>query len=36
MVNYGWVDDCSRSLNRSRMLKFEEESDPYPDSKILE
>jgi len=22
-VNYGWVDDCSRSLNRSRILKFE-------------
>jgi len=23
-VNYGWIDDCSRSLNRSRILKFEE------------
>jgi len=23
-VNYGWVDDCSRGLNRSRILKFEE------------
>jgi len=24
LVNYGWIDDCSRSLNRSRILKFEE------------
>jgi len=24
MVNYGRIDDCSRSLNRSRILKFEE------------
>jgi len=23
-VNYGWIDDCSRSLNRSWILKFEE------------
>ena len=23
-VNYGWINDCSRSLNRSRLLKFEE------------
>ena len=23
-ANYGWIDDCSRSLNRSRILKFEE------------
>ena len=23
-VNYGWIDDCSQSLNRSRILKFEE------------
>jgi len=23
-VNYGWNDDCSRSLNWSRILKFEE------------
>ena len=33
-VNYGWIDDCSRSLNRSRILKFEKQPDP--DSKILE
>jgi len=33
-VNYGWIDDCSRSLNRSRILKFEKLPDP--DSKILE
>jgi len=37
-VNYGWIDDCSRSLNSSRILKFEKEpdSDPDPDWKILE
>ena len=23
-VYYGWIDYCSRSLNRSRILKFEE------------
>jgi len=23
-VNYDWMDDCSGSLNRSRILKFEE------------
>ena len=22
-VNFGWIDDCSRSLNRIRVLKFE-------------
>jgi len=33
-VNYGWIDDCSRSFNRSRILKFEKLPDP--DSKILE
>jgi len=33
-VNYRWIDDCNRSLNRSRILKFEELPDP--DSKILE
>jgi len=33
-INYGWIDGCSRSLNRSRILKFEE--SPDPDSKILE
>jgi len=27
-VNYGWIDDCSRSLNRSRILKFEKFPDP--------
>ena len=35
-VNYGWNDDCSRSLNRSRIVKFEKLPDPDPDSKILE
>jgi len=30
---YGWVDDCSRSLNRGRILKFEK--CPDPDSKIF-
>jgi len=34
MGNLGWIDDCSRSLNRSRILKFEKLPDP--DSKILE
>ena len=33
-VNYGWIDDCSRSLNSSRILKFEKLAEP--DSKILE
>ena len=33
-VNYGWIDDCSRSLNRSRILKFEKLPDP--NSNILE
>jgi len=37
-VNYVWIDDCSRSLNRSRILKFETLPDPDPDAapKILE
>jgi len=30
-VNYGWIDDCSRSLNSSRILKFEKEPDSDPD-----
>jgi len=32
------MDDCSRSLNRKRILKLEElpEPDPGPDLKILE
>ena len=33
-VNYGWIDDCSQSLNRSRILKLKK--FPEPDSKILE
>jgi len=34
-LNYfGWIDDCSQSLNRSRILKFKRLPDP--DSKILE
>jgi len=35
-LNYGWMDDCSRSLNRSRILKFEKLPDPHTDSKIFE
>ena len=33
-----WIDDCSRSLNRSRILIFEKlpDPDPDPESKILE
>ena len=33
-----WIDDCSRGLDRSRILKFEEllYLEPDPDSKILE
>jgi len=34
-VNYGWIDYCSRSLNRSRILKFEKLPESDPDSKIL-
>ena len=30
-VNYGWIDDCSRSLNRSRILIFEKLQDQDPD-----
>ena len=30
-VNYDWIDDCSRSLNRSRILKFEEYPGPDAD-----
>jgi len=36
MANHGWIEYCSRSLNRSRILKFEELPDPDPDPKILE
>jgi len=38
MVSYGWFNDSSRSLNRSRILKFEKLPDPDqdPDSKVLE
>ena len=32
--HYGWTDDCSWSLNRRRIFKFEKLPDP--DSKILE
>jgi len=37
-VNYGWIDDCGRSLNKSRILKFEKlpDPDPDPDSKMFE
>ena len=35
-VNFGWMDDGSRSLNRSRILKFGKLPDPDPVSKILE
>jgi len=34
--NCGWIDDCSRSLNKSRILKFDKYWDPDPDSNILE
>ena len=36
-VNYGWIDDCNRSLNRSRIPNFEnlQVPDPDPDSKIF-
>jgi len=27
-VNYGCIDDCSRSLNKSRILKIEELPGP--------
>ena len=27
-VNFGWIDDCRWSLNRSRILKFEKLPDP--------
>ena len=30
-MNHDWMDDCSRSLNRSRILKFEKM--PGPDQK---
>jgi len=29
-VNYSWIDDCSRSLNRNRILKFDKFTDPDP------
>jgi len=32
LVNYGWIDYCSRSLNRSRIHKYEKLSDPDADS----
>ena len=37
-VHYGWIDDCSWRLNRSRIPKFEKlpNPDPHPDSKFLE
>jgi len=35
-VNYSWVDDCSRSLNWSRSLKFDKLPDPVPDPQIME
>ena len=37
-VNFCWIDDRSRSLNRNRILKFKRLPDPDPvsDSKILE
>jgi len=35
LVNFGWIDG-SRSLNRSRILKFEKFPDSDPVSKILE
>jgi len=35
-VNYGWIDDCSRSLNRNGILKLKNLLDPDPDWKILE
>jgi len=37
-VNYSWIDDCSQSLNKGRILKLKKfpDSDPDPDSKILE
>jgi len=34
-INYDWIDDCSRSLHRRRILKFEL-PDPDSDLKILE
>ena len=38
LVNYCWIEECSPSLNRSRILKFEKlpDQDPEPDSKLLE
>jgi len=35
LLIFGYMD-CSRSLNRSRILNFKKFSDPEPDSKILE
>jgi len=37
-ISYGWIDDCSRSLNRSWIIRFEKllDPDPGPNSKILE
>ena len=35
-VNYGWIGDCSLSLNRSRILKLEKLPDTDPDSEMLE
>ena len=36
LVNFGWIDDGSRSPNRSRILKFEKLPDPDKDRKFLE
>jgi len=33
-VNYSWIDDCSQSLNKGRILKLKK--FPDSDSKILE
>jgi len=35
-VNFGWIDDGTRSLTRSRILKFENLPDLDPYSEILE
>ena len=35
-INYYLIDDCSRSLNRGRILKLKKLPDPGQDSKILE
>jgi len=35
-VNFVWIDECSRRLNRSQILKFEKLPALDADSKILE